>query len=266
VNFLKTLGDQELISPERQDPYVRSHPLTRERIATIKHHLTMSSHAKMPESAEFKIRFARARAKLYSFTYPFKQTLRIYTKSDTSTASRYARAIANFRRARIDDAVTLVDSLLVEAPNDPYFNELKGQILFESGQAGAALRFYQLAAQLVPDSPLILRDLARVQMDIKDPPQLDAAIANLSAALILESTAPFNWRLLAIAQGRKGDKGRSALALGEEALLINKPSNARFHAGLARKLFKEGSREWLQAEDILAAAAEFERAQSRNTR
>ncbi len=266
LNFMELLGDQELISPDRQDPYVRSHPLTRERIATVSHHLSVSPYAKKPEPAEFTVRFARAQAKLYAFTYPFKQTLRVYAKTDTSTASRYARAIANFRKAKIEAAVALVDSLLIDAPRDPYFNELMGQILFENGRPDEALPFYQLAAQLVPDSALILRDLARVQMDLKNQPQLDAAIANLDAALTIDPTTPFNWRLLAIAQGRNGDKGQSALALGEEALLIGKPENARFHAGLARKLFKEGSREWLQAEDILAAVTELERVQSRNNR
>lgn len=266
LNFMERLGDQELISPERQDPYVQSHPLTRERIATVSHHMSRSPYAKTPEAPEFMSLFTRAHAKLYAFTYPFKQTLRNYPETDASIASRYARAIATFRKGKVGEAVALVDSLLAEAPNDPYFNELKGQILYEGGKPDAALRFYQLAAQLVPDSALILRDLARVQIDIKDPPQLDAAIINLDAALTIDPTTPFNWRLLAIAQGRKGDKGRSALALGEEALLIGKPSNARFHAGLAKTLFKEGSREWLQAEDILAAATELERTQSRNNR
>ena len=106
----------------------------------------------------------------------------------------------------------------------------------------------------MPDNPLIRLELARVQLALNDPALLDLAIDNLRIAIADDSESPFTWRQLAIAYGRRGDKGHSSLALAEEALLTGKKSVARYHAGLAERLFPLGSREWLQSQDILLAA------------
>ena len=98
------------------------------------------------------------------------------------------------------------------------------------------------------------RDLARVLLALNDPALLDAAIANLRISVEQEKASPFTWRQLAIAYGRKGDKGHSSLALAEAALLKGSKSEARYHAGLAERLFPKGSRERLKAQDILLAA------------
>ena len=83
---------------------------------------------------------------------------------------------------------------------------------------------------------------------------LKDAVANLLEAIAEDRESPFTWRQLAIAYGRQGDKGHSSLALAEEALLIGRLSVARYHGGLAERVFPEGSREWLQAQDIITAA------------
>ena len=127
---------------------------------------------------------------------------------------------------------------------------------FENGDARSALGPYQKAAQLLPNSELIRTDLARIQLALNDPEMLDAAIENLRYAIGRERDVPFRWHQLAIAYGRKGDKGHGALALAEEALLLGRKPVARYHAGLAAQIFPRGSREWLQAEDILIAAKE----------
>ena len=168
--------------------------------------------------------------------------------------ARYARAIGYYRAADLDKALPLIDSLLAEYPRDPYFWELKGQMFFENGDAEGALAPYQNAVSLLPHSALIKRDLARVQLALNDPSLLTDAVANLLEALAENRETPFTWRQLAIAYGRQGDKGHSSLALAEEALLTGRLSVARYHGGLAERVFPEGSREWLQAQDIITAA------------
>ena len=254
LTFMELLGSQELLSPERQDPYVRTHPLTSNRIEIIAHHVANSPYSGNTVSSDIDIKFRRARAKLYGFINPIGHTLRVYKESDKSLESRYARAIGYYRQPNLKKAVPLIDGLIAEHPKDPYFRELKGQMLFENGKPKAALVSYQNAVSLLPDSPLIRRDLARVQLALNDPALLDQAIYNLRIAIADDSESPFTWRQLAIAYGRQGDKGRSSLALAEEALLTGKKSVALYHAGLAERLFPHGSREWLQSQDILLAA------------
>ncbi len=254
LDFMNILGEQELLIAEYQDPYVQTHPLTRDRVSNIANHVARSPHSGKSVSKELETLYRRARAKLAGFINPIGHTLRLYKASDNSLESRYARAIGYSRKPDMAKALPLIDGLLAEHPRDPYFWELKGQMIFETGDAKGALAPYKAAIALLPDNPLLKRDLARVQLALNDPSLLKDAIANLLDAVAEDRESPFTWRQLAIAYGRLGDKGHSSLALAEEALLLGRHEVARYHGGLAERVFPQGSREWLQAQDILAAA------------
>ena len=251
--FFEILGDQELLSVKRQDPYYRSHPLTRERENTVAAFVQSSPNTQKPLPPGFNERHARMKAKLKAFIDPTSRTLRTYKEDDTSLEARYARAIAYYRRPDLERAIPLIDGLIRERPADPYFHELKGQMLFENGRIAESLPYYEKAVLLAPGSYLLRRDLARVQMESSDTALLDHAISNLVIASGGDKTDPFTWRLLGTAYGKAGKIGESSLALGEEALLLRKPADARFHAERAANLMTKGSIGWLQAQDILHA-------------
>ena len=259
LQFLKILEDQDLLSSDRQDPYMRTHPLTRERFSAVEAHVAKSPFTKAPFPKEFTVRHQRMRAKLIAFMESATTTFRKYKETDDSLESRYARTIAHYRKLDLDKAHALVDQLIKENPGDPYFHELKGQMLFEHGRGSEAIGPYRTAVKLKPSSPLLRADLAKVQLELGDPADLDEAIANLQMALSYDPDEPFNWRQLAIAYGRKGDEAMGAVALGEEAMLQNKPDIAKYQAGKALKLLPHGSRGWLQAQDIQAAAEELQK-------
>jgi len=254
LDFMNLLGEQELLLTDNQDPYVRTHPLTRRRVENIAQHVSNSPYSNNPIPEELEKAYRRAKAKLYGYLNPIGHTVRVYKESDNSLESRYARAIGHYRKGDLAKALPLVNGLIAENPRDPYFWELKGQMLFENGDAKAALKPYQAAVDFLPDNGLLRVGLARVQLALNDPELLDPAIKNLGVAVTDERNSSFIWRELAIAYARKGDKGRSSLALAEAAMLNGKKSEARFHAGRAERLFPRGSREWLQAQDILLAA------------
>ena len=151
-------------------------------------------------------------------------------------------------------ALPLINSLIDDYPEDPYYWELKGQMIFESGDAKGALSPYLKATSFLPESPLIKQELARVQLALNDPTLLNEIVINLKAVLAIERQSSSAWRQLAIAYGRRGDKGNSSLALAEEALLLGRLEVARYHGALAETIFPKGSREWIQAQDILTAA------------
>ncbi len=254
MEFMDTLSDQELVSPARQDPYLRTHPLTRDRITAIQAHVAQSPYSDVPVKPEFQSEFERVVAKLRGFLEAPSVVMRRYPASDTSIPGRYARTIAHFRAGDLERALTEIDALIAEYPDDPYFHELKGEMLFERGRPAEALEPYETAASLLPQSPLIRVELARVQLSLDDPQLLDAAIVNLRAAVAYERDRAFAWRQLAIAYGRNGQMGESSLAMAEEAMLIGKKPEARFHAGKAETLLPTGSPGWLQAQDILQQA------------
>jgi predicted Zn-dependent protease len=263
LQFMQFLEDQELLSASSQDPYIQSHPLSRNRIVTIKNHIETSPYSETPAPTQQVMSHARIKAKLHAFVSSPGSTLRAYKKSDTSVASLYARSIARYRSAKIDKALTLLDQLINLAPGDPYFHELRGQILFENARLSESLVSYQKAIDLLPDSFLIRRELARNQIEMDDPALLDTAIRNLRLALPKEPKNTFAWRLLATAYGRKGDIGRSSLALAEEALLQGKTDVAAYQAGRAERIFAEGTREWIQSQDIMLEVTAQRRAKKR---
>jgi predicted Zn-dependent protease len=251
LEFLKIIEGQELLVSARQDPYVRTHPVTSDRIEAIGAHIAKSPFSKSKTPEEIETLHRRMKAKLIGFMSSIPHTLRLYPETDNSVESRYARAIAYYRRPDLDKALALMDGLIAEHPQDPYFHEMKGQMLFENARQPAALEAYQKALALSPLSPLIMTQVARIQLEMNNPEMTKAAIVHLKNALQVERTSPFIWRQLGIAYGRLGNIAQSSLALAEEGLLIGDDGAARFHAGRAEKLLKHGSPGWLQAQDII---------------
>ena len=166
----------------------------------------------------------------------------------------YARAIATYRLANVDGAVRAIDGLIKEYPKDPYFWELKGQVLFENGRLPQALPAYDKAVALLPNEPLLLVARAHVQIELDRPDLLKPALASLKVALEEDPNLPFAWRLAAIAYGRSGLLGMSHLSSAEYSLSRGKREEARKFAERAKKTLKRGSSAWLRAEDIIQAA------------
>ena len=254
LRFMDVLRGQEALSTASQDPYVRTHPLSSDRISFLEDHVRKSPYSDVPANPDLVKLHNRMRAKLIAFIEPPPRTFRAFPDSDRSVVARYARSIAHYRGASIEQALNGISGLIAEFPEDGYFRELKGQILFESGRAQEALPYYEEAIRLVPDSALLRADIGRVQVSTQDPALLDPAIENLSASLSREPNRASVWRQLGIAYGRKGERGRMSHALAEQALLQRSYSNAKRLADRAINLLPAGSPAWIRAQDVLSAA------------
>ncbi|MGH6931532.1 MAG: M48 family metalloprotease [Dongiaceae bacterium] len=250
VEFLQILTKQEALLGVSQQPYLRSHPLTRDRIDAVKDHIEHSPYSSAVDSIDFQIRFARMRAKLIGYLQPLPRVLRAYPESDQSMPGRYARAFGYYRAGKLPQATALVDGLLAEFPDDPYFLELKGEMLFKNGRARDALPYYQAAALAVPGSALLRLELGQVQLEIGEPGLTKAAITELEAAVRIEPRYSMAWRQLSIAYGRDGQLPMAALALAETASASGKAKEARRQADRAMQGLPEGSPAWLRAQDI----------------
>jgi predicted Zn-dependent protease len=263
LEFFDILGEQELLSAAQQDPYVRTHPLSRDRVEAVRAHVAKSRFSDRGDSPAYAVMHARMRAKLIGFTKPLQQTLRTYPESDRSVSGRYARAIAYYRIANMPRALALIDELIGEQPNDAYFHELRGQMLFENQRGVESIPSYERAVQLASHSPLLHTELAHAQIESGDPALLDSAISHLQFALSKEPRESSSWRFLATAYGRQNRMGESARALAEEALLQRRYVDAIGLAKRAQGLLKNGSPDWLRAADIIANAEEIQKKQKR---
>lgn len=252
--LLERMLDQELLAASRQDPYFRTHPLSRDRLEFIREHLARSRFAEAPMPPGVEEAFAMVRAKLDGFIDAPATTWRRYPERDTSAPARYARAIAQFRSGRTAEAVAMVDELIRETPSVPWLHELKGQILFEGQRPAEALAPYAAAVRLAPEEPMIRLGHARVLIELGQPAQLRQAVAELEATLRAERDSPFVWRQMAIARGRLGEAPAADLALAEEALLLGDFAQAAMLARRAEAALPPGPMR-LRAQDIAHAAA-----------
>jgi len=253
AEFFHILDQQNLLSSSRQSPYLRSHPLTRDRIRFVESQITPRDDGAPGYPLEWAPRHGRMVAKLIAFLDDPKRVLDAATGD--SLADRYQRAIALYRLPDLANAVAEIDGLLADHPDDPYFHELKGQMLFENGRIEAAIAPYREAVRLKPTA-LLQIGLARALIESGDDEAGREAIRQLKASLQSEPTNAGAWRLLGIAQGRAGDEAEASLSLAESALLSGKQDDAKLHARRAENRIGPSDPGWLQLQDILRAIGE----------
>lgn len=262
--FMDILEGQEVLLSSNQDPYLRTHPLTRERLSFLEQAVRQSPHQGEPAPPHFQEMHDRMRAKLTGFLEPTRTVERRYPEEDQSLPARYARAIAVHREGRVDEALQRVDALLADWPEDPFFHELKGQILLENGRVADAVPSYQQAVTLLPDAPQIRLRLAQAQVEMNDRDKDRAALDNLTRVIGRESDNPTAWRLKAVAEGRLGDTGMASLSLAEMHFAEGSWREARGQAERARRLLPDGSSGWLRASDLVDVAEREEERERRN--
>lgn len=258
LQFFEVLQGEELLSGEREDPYLRTHPLTEQRIEYVRDHVQRSPYSNTPDPPAYVETLKRVKAKLAAFTQPPSTTLAAYPERDQSVLARYARAIAYYRIPQLDKALPIIDGLIRDYPSNPYYRELKGQMLFENGRIAEAARPYEEAVRLAPGAPLLRISLAQVYIEGNDPSANKRAIAYLNDALRSEDKETGAWHLLATAYGRDHQIGMAALALAEEGLAAGKKQDALREATRAKMLLTKGSVSMGRAEEIHREAEELD--------
>ncbi|MEZ0261306.1 MAG: M48 family metalloprotease [Alphaproteobacteria bacterium] len=249
--FLEKMESEELLPESQQTEYMRTHPLTQDRISYMQG-VVDQQRVKATLPAGWPEQHARMKSKLMGFLFPDRA---LQDKSDT-VAAKYGRAIAMFRKGKMTEALALLEPLIKAEPQNPYFLELKGQILFENGKIEESLAPYSKAVQFAPRSGLIRASYAHALLESKaDPKKRQAeAVKQLTLALQTEPRESRSHRMLAIAYGKQGQQGLSHLHLAEESLLQNKLDNAIRESRLAGETLSKNSASWLRSTDILALA------------
>lgn len=251
LTFFKKLQNQEFRYAIPQDNgYMRTHPLTGERLAALEQSVKSAPGWNSPPDARLETKFQRVKAKLSGYVEDPTRTRVAYPESNKSIPARYARAYAWHKSAYPDKALAEADSLLAEQPTDPYFLELKGQILLESGRPTDALESLRESVRYAPDQPLISALLGHALIATERPDHYEEAKRVLRAAIGRDNSNPFAWYQLGIVYDREGDPGRAALATAERYNLQGEPRLALVNAEQALKTVPSGTPDWLRAQDI----------------
>ncbi|WP_353475122.1 M48 family metalloprotease [Salipiger sp. H15] len=241
---------QEALNVGRQDPYMQSHPLTRDRFRATQ---GLVAAARVPETndAAADYWFLRARGKLSAFLRAPGWTLGRLGDSGSRDIALMREAVARHRQTDLPGALRAIDGAIALRPKDAYYHDLKGQILLESRQPAEAARVYAQARGLAPGNAQVLGGLGRAQLASG---QFKAALATLEEARGRDWADPRILRDLSVAYARAGNDAMASEATAQRYALEGRMQDAGIHAKRAVDLLPRGSAPWNRAQDVLDAS------------
>ena len=250
IDFFGKLQNQEYrLAIYSKDSFDRDHPLSSERIQALDQKLRADPAWGKPTDPALEARFQRVKAKLLGYIDP-KQAVIKYPESDQSVPAHLARAYAYHLGGYPQKAEGEADALLAKDPHDPFFLELKGQILLEGGKPKESLAPLREATQRSGDAPLIAAMLGHALVATEDPKNFTEAKQILKVAVNRDNQDPFAWYQLGIIYEHEGDDARAALATAERSNLEDQPKMALASAEMAMKGIPTGTPDYLRAQDI----------------
>ncbi|MGD9965078.1 MAG: M48 family metalloprotease [Hyphomonadaceae bacterium] len=270
---LITFFDREMRQYEFQyrnlPAWVRTHPGASDRVEALRPHVAQSRNADAADSADNVRRLQFMQAKLVGFMQTEAQTLARYPRRDVSAPARYARAIAYYRVSKREEARAELQTLIDEEPNNPYFQELMGQILFETDRVAESIPYHRRSLELAPRQPLLQINLARALIEAGGPEQTDEAI-RLLRDVTSDTREPNNgyaWREMARAFYARGEEHAAEYATAQQHMSVGNYAMAHTFAQRALRGGLTLATDRQKASDILNfATTELERQQRRNRR
>ena len=250
LEFFKKLQNQEYrLAIYATDSYERTHPLSSERISILEDLYKKDPAWDRPSDPRLEARFQRVKAKLLGFVNS-RQAINKYPESDQTVPAHYARAYAYHLGAYPEKALSEAEALLKTNPHDPYFLELKGQILLESGRPAEAVAPLREATERSGRAPLIASMLGHALISTEDKKNYAEAKNILKTAVSVDNQNPFAWYQLGMIYDQEGDTPRAALATAERNNLEGNPKLALASAEMAMRGIPAGSPDYLRAQDI----------------
>jgi predicted Zn-dependent protease len=261
--FFKKLQNQEFrygYSQSDEAAFTRTHPLSGDRIARLRETYVIDQAWDAPDDAAIQRRFERVKAKLFGYLTEPARTLQAFPASRTDVPARYARAYAYHKNALINEALAETSALLEIDPNDPYFLELQGQVLLESGKPQEALAPLRKATALTNNMPLIASIFGHALIATEDQSNYAEAERVLRLAVAKDRYNPFAWYQLGVVYAASGDMPRARLASAEQQVMSRRYEEAMRSAQAAEAGLPAGTPDWIRAQDIgMQARAELER-------
>ncbi|WP_308814730.1 M48 family metalloprotease [Sphingomonas sp. GV3] len=255
LSFFKKLQQQEYrYGVENIDPFMQTHPLSGERIAHLTADLQASPAWNTPSDPALEERFRRVKAKLEGYVMPAERTLADFPDTDNTVYAHYARAYAYHKAGYPDKADAESAALLKAKPNDPYFLEIRGQILLEAGRPADALVPLRRATEGSGNNPLIATTFGHALIATEDKINYPEAIKVLRIATQRDDDNPFAWYQLGTAYELTGDTARAALATAERASMTGDHRTAAQSARYAMARIPANTADWIRAQDIAMAA------------
>ena len=264
--FRKLQGQEFRLAIPQDNEYARTHPLSSTRVANLLSVYEKDPAWNTPPDKALQAKFERIKGKLIGFVEEPPRVMQQYPEGTNTAAALYARAYAWHRSGHPDQAMTEAARLVALNPYDPYYLELEGQILLESGKVANSLPVLRRAVERAPFEPMIITLLGHALVTSEDPKLQAEAEPLLRKAVSLDRENPFTWYQLGVIYDRRGDKPRAALAAAERFSLEGNAMGAMMNARLARAGLPAGTPDSIRADDIMLVAGDALEQQKRKKR
>jgi len=236
----------------RVDPYQISHPMPRERIANLQTLAESSPYFGAVDPSALQLRHDLMRAKIAAFGGDAGSASRLWKKDPTGMAAAYRDAISTYLHGNLRSALRKTDALIEAMPKNPYFYELRGDILLRANKAKEAAAAYAKAVSLDPvKSGLLQVSYGQALVAAGDQASLEKAVGVLKTGLNRDKENVAGYRFLAQALGGLGEIPEANLATAEGYFYGGVYKDAKIFAMRAQQQLKRGSPGWVRAQDII---------------
>jgi predicted Zn-dependent protease len=246
-------AQQEFISEQHMDPFVRSHPVATARLAQLRDKVAASPYVDAKDPPELQLRHDMMRAKIAGYLDRPQTVMGNYPMSNMTLPAKYARAISKNCQGRCAQSMADVDALIREQPNNPYFHELRGSLFYYGGQYRDAIPSLRKALQLVGgEDSLMQANLAQALVATDDSAMIDEALPLLRKSVVRDGDNARAYHTLATALSRKGQVPQAEYAAAQANFIEGNLKQAQIFAKRAQTKLAQGSPEWNRAEEIVS--------------
>lgn len=227
AGFFERLQRASRLYENNAPAYLRTHPLTTERIADMENRLMGLRYRQVPDSPDF--RYVRARLRMQSL--PAADALRTFASLVESApgdeALRYGLALAQLRLGRLDEAAgELAELRRRAAAPSPFIVILSSDLAMARRDAGAAIAELAAASRAFPASMSVSYALAEACIGGGRP---EEAAREIRRILGEHGGDPRLWQLLS----------RANVALGKHAARHRAQAEAYILQGSYRAAFEQ---------------------------
>ena len=253
LETFERFAQQEYISEAYKDAFARSHPLSTDRIARLRQLVMHSPYYNAKDRPQLQLRHDLMRAKLSGYLERPGIVFNRYPAADKSLPARYARAIARFFQGGaggLQAALAETNALIRDRPSNPYFWELKGDLLMRSGKMRDAIPSLRQALKLAPDSSLMRVQLAAALQNENSKAATNESVKLLRRSLVDDQNSRA-FRLLANGYYKQGKRPKADAMIAQAYFQEGNLKQAQIFAKRAQIKLRTGTPEWLKNDDII---------------
>ncbi|MCC4115753.1 M48 family metalloprotease [Aromatoleum toluclasticum] len=151
-SFFERLQRSSRLYENNAPGYLRTHPLTQERISDMGNRVAQMRYRQVPDSPDFGFVRAKLRVGAMQPIDAVREFEAQVAKNGSDVMQRYAYARALLAAGRFDDAGTQVEVLRREAPQSSFVDMLAAELRLARRDAAGAVQILEGAQKRFPDS------------------------------------------------------------------------------------------------------------------